>query len=119
MFEASFNAALDRYKSLLAQAVTRTPDVPDVNLDTGGNTSPGVYFMNDNVRAELLEKLARQNFAGVTPGLRRDLLRFYSDPNAPYATRRKAKEWNKLQIDLQRLKESVPTSSTAKTSIDE
>jgi hypothetical protein len=111
MFEASFNAALDRYKALLAQTGTRTPEVPDVNLDTGGTTSAGVYFMNDNVRAELLEKLAQQNFAGVTRALRADLLRFYSDPNAPYATKRKAKLWNKLQIELERLKDSVPTLS--------
>jgi hypothetical protein len=67
--------------------------------------------MNDNVRAELLEKLAQQNFAGVTRALRADLLRFYSDPNAPYATKRKAKLWNKLQIELERLKDSVPTLS--------
>jgi Zinc dependent phospholipase C len=111
MFEASFNAALDRYKALLAQADKRTQSVPDVNLDTGGTTSPGVYFMNDNVRAELLERLAQQNFAGVTPGLRTDLLHFYSNPNAPYATKRKAKEWNRLQADLKRLKDLLPTPS--------
>jgi hypothetical protein len=115
MFEASFNAALDRYKALLAQMRTSTPEVPDVNLDTGGSTSPGVYFMNDNVRAKLLEKLAEQNFAGVTPGLRADLLHFYSDPNAPYATKRNAKQWNKLQIDLKRLKDFAPTASAGET----
>ena len=111
MFEASFNAALDRYKALLVQTGTRSPEVPDVNLDTGGTTSPGVYFMNDNVRAKLLEKLADQNFAGVTPGLRADLLHFYADPNAPYATKSNAKQWNTLQIYLKRLKDSVPTAS--------
>jgi len=115
MFEASFNAALDRYKALLAQARTRTPEVPDMNLDTGGTTSPGVYFMNDNVRAKLLEKLTQQNFAGVTSGLRADLLHFYSDPNAPYATKRKAEEWNKLQLNLKELKDWAPDSSAGET----
>jgi hypothetical protein len=111
MFEASFNAALDSYKALLGQAGRRTPEVPDLNLDTGGTTSPGLYFMNDNVRAELLERLAQQDFAGVTASLRADLLHFYSDPNAPYATKRKAKEWNKLQENLKRLMDSVPDSA--------
>jgi len=111
MFEASFNAALDSYKALLGQAGRRTPEVPDLNLDTGGTTSPGLYFMNDNVRAELLERLAQQDFAGVTASLRADLLHFYSDPNAPYATKRKAKEWNKLQENLKRLMDSVPASA--------
>jgi hypothetical protein len=113
MFEASFNVALDRYKALLAQTGTIAPEVPDVNLDTGGTTSPGVYFMNDNVRAKLLEKLAEQNFSGVTPGLRTDLLHFYSDLNAPYATKHKPKQWNKLQVDLERLKDSPLTPSAS------
>ena len=90
--------------------------MPDVNLDIGGTTSPGVYFMNDNVRAELLAKLAQQNFAGVTPGIRADLLHFYSDPNAPYATKRKAREWNKLQVDLKRLKDSTLAPSATESS---
>jgi hypothetical protein len=72
--------------------------------------------MNDNVRAELLAKLAKQNFAAVTPGIRADLLHFYSDPNAPYATKRKAKEWNKLQVDLKRLKDSTLAPSATESS---
>jgi hypothetical protein len=36
--------------------------------------------MNDNVRAKLLERLAQQNFAGVTPEHRTSLLQFFSDP---------------------------------------
>ena len=75
---------------------------------------PGKYFMNDDVRARLVEALAKQNFAGMTPGLQADLLRFYSDPNAPYATRRKPKEWAKLQAALQQLKStSVSAQSEA------
>ena len=119
MFEASFNAALDHYKTLLGQAGRRTPDLPDLNLDTGGTTSPGVYFMNDNVRAELLARLSQQNFAGLTMGLRSDLLHFYSDPSAPYATKRNAKEWNNLQANLKRLRDSVPASSADSISSEE
>ena len=40
----------------------------------------------------------------MTPDLRAELLQFYSDPNAPYATKRKPKEWAKLQAALQQLK---------------
>jgi hypothetical protein len=35
--------------------------------------------MNDDVRAQLVEALAKQNFAGMTPGLQADLLQIYSD----------------------------------------
>ncbi len=112
-FEASFNAALDRYKLLLTQTRTGTPDIPNDNFDTGTVTPPGVYFMNDDVHAELIEKLAKQNFAGITPDLRAELLQYYSDPNAPNATKRKPKDWAKLQVALQQLKNAPPPQVTA------
>jgi zinc dependent phospholipase C len=115
-FEASFNAALDRYKLLLTQTRTGTPDIPNDNFDTGTVTPPGVYFMNDDVHAELIEKLAKQNFAGITPDLRAELLQYYSDPNAPNATKRKPKDWTKVQVALQQLKNTPATPETAETS---
>jgi hypothetical protein len=118
-FEASFNAALDRYKLLLSQVKSTTaPDVPNDNFDTGSVTPPGVYFMNDNVHAQLVEQLAQQNFTGMTPELRAELLQFYSDPSAPYATRRKPKEWTKLQVALQQLKNAPPPQVTAQAQAD-
>jgi hypothetical protein len=95
MFEASFNAAFDHYKDLLARTSTGVPDIADKNLDTGGHTPPGTYFMNDNVHAKLLEKLAQQNFTAVTPELRAEILQFFSTPSAPFAIKHHAKQWNK------------------------
>ena len=115
-FEASFNAALDRYKLLVTQTRTGTPDIPNDNFDTGTVTPPGVYFMNDDVHAELIEKLAKQNFAGITPDLRAELLQYYSDPNAPNATKRKPKDWTKVQVALQQLKNTPATPETAEAS---
>jgi hypothetical protein len=119
MFEASFNAALDRYKTLLGQARTGAPDVPNDNFDTGGATPPGAYFMNDNVRAMLVEKLAERNFAGVTAELRDDLLRFYSNPDAPYATKNKPKKWAKLLVALQQLRTFTPAPIAAESLPDQ
>ena len=113
MFEASFNAALDRYKILLGQERAGPPDVPNDNFDTGGTTGPGEYFMNDNVHARLLDALAKQNFAGMSPEVRAELLDFYANPNAPYATKRKPKEWTKVEVELQQLKSSTPAPVTA------
>jgi hypothetical protein len=113
MFEASFNAALDRYKILLGQQRTGQPAVPNDNFDTGEVTGPGKYFMNDNVHAKLLDALAKQNFAGASPELRAELLEFYADPNAPYATKRKSKEWAKVEAHLKELKSFTPPPVTA------
>jgi hypothetical protein len=114
MFERSFNEAFDKYKELIAESQRGAPNVPNDNFDTGTFTPAGKYSMNDDVRAELMEALAKQNFAGVSPELRADLLNFYSDPNAEYATKRKPKEWAKLQQDLQQLKSSPSQQAAAK-----
>jgi hypothetical protein len=113
MFEASFNAALDRYKILLDQQRTGQPVVPNDNFDTGEVTAPGKYFMNDNVHAKLLDALAKQNFAGASPEVRTELLEFYADPNAPYATKRKPKEWTKVETQLKQLNSFTPAPVTA------
>jgi hypothetical protein len=113
MFEASFNAALDRYKVLLGQTRTGPPDIPNDNFDTGQVTPPGEYFMNDDVHAKLLDALAKRNFTGVPPEMRAELLGFYADPNAPNATKRKSKEWTKVEAELQQLKTFTPPPITA------
>jgi hypothetical protein len=115
-FEDSFNHALDRYKAGLRQVRDgQTPDIPNDNFDTGKPDPPGVYFMNDDVHAQLVEELAKTNFKSMTPALRAELMQFYSDPNAPYATRRKPKEWAKLQAALLLLKQAPASPVEAQT----
>src|SRR5579863_3043146 len=115
-FEDSFNHALDRYKAGIRQVREgQAPDVPNDNFDTGKPDPPGVYFMNDDVHAQLVEALAKTNFKSMTPAIRDELTRFYSDPNAPYATKRKPKEWAKLQVALQELKSAQATPVEAQT----
>ena len=116
MFEDSFNNALDRYKDLLRQTRAGQPDIPNDNFDTGTFTPAGQYVMNDDVRAELLEKLAKNNFAQVSPQLRADLLHFYSDPHAAYATKRKPKDWAKVQAALQQLRSAPHEEAAAQSS---
>src|SRR4029077_1615400 len=47
MFEASFNATLDRYRQLLSQVGTDQVQLPNDNFDTGEITGPGKYRLND------------------------------------------------------------------------
>ena len=108
MFEASFNATLDRYRNLLAQAGSGQPDLPNDNFDTGDATGPGKYQLNDEAHAELLDALAKQNFSGASPEIRAELLEFYGHPDAPYATKQKPKIWVKVQAQLEQLKAAAP-----------
>jgi hypothetical protein len=115
-FEESFNDALDRYKlALRAVREGQPPNVPNDNFDTGKSDPPGAYSMNDDVHAQLVEALAKNNFADVSPALRAELTQFYSDPNSPYATKRKPKEWAKLQVALHLLRSAPATPAQAQT----
>ena len=113
MFEASFNATMDRYRGLLKEEGEGRLKLPNDNFDVGEFTPPGKYRMNDDAHAELLDKLAEQNFADMTPDLRAELLDFFSDPNAPYATKRKSKEWSRVMAELQQLKSTTPQPVSA------
>ncbi|HEY6264152.1 MAG TPA: zinc dependent phospholipase C family protein [Candidatus Acidoferrum sp.] len=108
LFEASFNATLDRYRQLLSQVGTGQLDLPNDNFDTGEITGPGKYQLNDVTHAKLLDALAKQNFNGASPEVRAELLEFYGNPNTPYATKRKPKDWAKVQADLEQLKKACP-----------
>jgi zinc dependent phospholipase C len=115
MFEASFNATMDRYRKLLKQVDEGQAELPNDNFDVGEVTPPGKYRMNDDVHAKLLDKLAQQNFVGASPEIRTELLQFYADPNVPNATKRKPKVWNKVEVELQQLKASTAVPVTAET----
>ncbi len=106
MFEASFNASLGRYRKLLDQVSTGQPDLPNDNFDTGGETGPGKYRLNDETHAKLLDALAKQNFSGASPAVRAELLEFFAHPDAPYATKRKPKAWAKVQAELEQLRKA-------------
>jgi Zinc dependent phospholipase C len=109
MFEASFNATLDRYRQLLSQAGTGQMVLPNDNFDTGEITGPGKYRLNDETHAKLLHALAKQNFSGASPEVRAELLEFFGHPDAPYATKRKPKDWVKVQAELEQLRKAVPS----------
>jgi hypothetical protein len=112
MFEASFNATLDRYRQLLSQAGTGQLVLPNDNFDTGEITGPGKYRLNDETHAKWLHALAKQNFSGASPEVRAELIEFFGHPDAPYATKRKPKDWAKVQAELKQLKSTVPPMVT-------
>jgi len=113
MFQASFNATMDRYRGLLKEQGEGRLKLLNNNFDVGEFTPPGKYRLNDDAHAKLLGKLAEQNFADMTPELRAELLDFFSDPNVPYATKRNPKEWNKVEAELRQLKSATPQPVSA------
>jgi hypothetical protein len=78
LFEASFNATLDRYRHLLDQVAAGTLQLPNDNFDTGDATPLGIYHLADAAYANLLQRLAQSNFATADQKLRADILQFYA-----------------------------------------
>jgi hypothetical protein len=112
MFEASFNATLDRYRLRLSQSGAGPLDLPNDNFDTGEITRPGKYRLNDETHANLLDALAKQDFRGASPEVQAELLEFFEHPEAPYTIKRKPKEWAKVQTELEQLKKAASTVAT-------
>ena len=112
MFEASFNATLSRYRKLLIDTGEGSLQLPNDNFDVGESTRPGKYRMNDEAHARLLDELAETNFANVTAETKAELLHFYADPDAAYATKRHAKAWARVQAQLLQL-QTAPVAPLA------
>jgi hypothetical protein len=52
--------------------------------------------------------LAKDNFAGMPPALRTNILTFYADPGKPLETKKHKKEWRETVAELAQLKNSGP-----------
>jgi hypothetical protein len=104
LYIASVNKTLDDYKHLLIEVREKDLHLANTDFDTGRATQAGEYVLTDKAYAQLLDLLTKHNFDQVSTDLKQNILDFYSDTSAPLATKRKPKEWQKTQDQLQRLR---------------
>jgi hypothetical protein len=117
LFEASFNGSVTDYQRFLhEQKDSGHIELVNDNFDTGTVTGPGQYPLADKTYAQLLDKLAKDHFAQLSPELRKTLLDFYADPNAPDTTKKDEKEWSKVLKEVDELKALTPNPAPAATS---
>jgi len=105
-FIQSIDTTVESYRKLLHDAQNGTLQLPDKDCDTGRDTRPGEYGLADKTYAHLVNDLADSGFQQTSPELRKNILEYYSDPKAPIATKKKAKDWRKVEENLQALKEA-------------
>jgi hypothetical protein len=103
---SSVNHAVDVYGDLLTKL--RTGDefrlgLANLDLDTGKATQPGTYPLTDKTYAELLERLTAQAERMVPFRLKKNILEYYSDPDAQIVTRKDKKAWDRVTAELQTL----------------
>jgi Zinc dependent phospholipase C len=113
MFMQGFNEAVSDYRTILNQADRRTLKLVNTNFDTGLPVKPATYKLADKTQARFLHMLAQNQFANVSPGVKAEILNYYSDLKLPFYTKQDPKEWEELVSELQELK-TAPTTSPAK-----
>jgi hypothetical protein len=105
LFLESFNASLTDYTQLVNQErIAGKLELPNDNFDTGTFTGPGEYPLADITYANLLDHLAKNKYANVSPELRATVLDYYKDPNAPNTMKQKKRDWLRLQAEVDELK---------------
>lgn len=105
LYLKSVNDTVDRYKAYL-HALDSKDNLALVNkdFDTGKITQSGEYSLADETYGKLLDKLADTKFVGISPDLRKNILFFYQDPNAPNTTKKKRDRWNKTMAEIEQLR---------------
>jgi hypothetical protein len=104
IFADSFNATIERYRSLIEAERTREARPPDLNLDNGEPAVAGSYKLADDAYAEIVNEFAKRNFDGIPIELRMNILEFYKNLDAPIVTKKNPKRWARLQQQLERLR---------------
>ena len=109
---ASFNGSVTDYERLLNDVHGATlSGLRNDNFDTGTETNPGDYPLADETYADLLNQQAKGGFAATSTELRETILKFYSDENAPIATKKSHARWQRVLAQVSQLKAVNVTQS--------
>jgi hypothetical protein len=114
LYIASVDKTVENYTKLLHETAEGNLTLTNTDFDTGHDTRAGEYKLSDNAYAHLLDQLAARNFEQITPELRANILAFYSDPNAPLATKKNKAAWQKTEDELNKLR-ALPGASSGQT----
>jgi hypothetical protein len=80
------------------------------DLDTGYPVRPSGYSLTDDTYAILLHRLTLTPTAAIPPGIKREILAYYTNLDLPFATKKDPEAWAELQQNLITLG-SMPTST--------
>ncbi len=106
LYMHSFNETLKNYRGLLVAQREGRLQLPNDNFDTGELTEPTAYPFTDQTYAKLLAKVSAKP---ISDTLRSDILAFYADLGAPFATKKDPKAWQDVLDELDKLKASPAT----------
>ena len=118
-FQDSFALTTRRYDQELRQIKSEGIMLPNEDIDTGALTKFGEYELADETYAELLDKLAKQNYNGLSASLRTNILRFYASASSASIPPKEKKRWEKTEKELDQLKNVNVTAGNWVTPADQ
>lgn len=119
MYIKSMDLTVEDYHRLLDETRVEDLRLSNKDCDTGKEARAGEYVLTDKTYARLLDELTQKNFAALTPDLKNDILAFYSNLSAPFATKRNKKQWQRTLDDLAKLKTApAPGSGVVNTALE-
>jgi hypothetical protein len=113
LYFKSINLTVDQYRALLHAVGTDSVLLPNSDLDSGQATKAAEYSLADDTYAKLLGQLSSRKFDGTTPGLRANILDFYSDLSVPIETKKDRARWQGVLTALDQLKSVAPAPAVA------
>ena len=111
LYFKSINTTVDQYRVFLEEVRNDKLVLANCDLDSGQATKPAEYSLTDDAYARLLAQLSERKFNLTSPGLRDNILQFYSDPTAAIETKRDQVRWQAVLTELAQLK-AAPTVIT-------
>jgi hypothetical protein len=113
LYFKSINNTVDQYRIYLQQVRTDSLALANTDFDTGKETKAAEYALTDDTYAKLLGQLAGRKFDLTSPGLRQNILDFYSDLSAPIEMKKDTARWQSVLSSLDQLKLVDPTQNLA------
>jgi len=113
LYFKSINTTVDQYRIYLEQVETDSLELTNSDFDTGKLTVAAEYSLTDETYAKLLSQLTERKFDLISPGLRDNILSFYSDLSLPLETKKDGARWQNVLSSLDQLKLSNPAPAVA------
>jgi len=111
LFIKSIDTTTDQYQSLVDELRVGPIHLINRDCDTGKPTRPGEYKLTDAAYAQLLHRLTLRKFDLLTPELKDNVTNYYSNLNAPFATKKSKDQWKMTLQELDNLKAAAPVVS--------
>jgi hypothetical protein len=118
LYFKSINTTVDQYRIYLEQVRTESLELTNSDFDTGKLTAAAEYSLTDETYAKLLGQLTERKFDLISPGLRDNVLSFYSDLSLPLETKKDSARWQSVLSSLDQLKLSNPAPAVAASPAD-